>query len=45
MPSVIRRCPEGWVVVDKDSGKRKTKPISKRKAKIVAAIHNRDGAM
>jgi hypothetical protein len=42
MPAVIRKCDDGWVVVDKYSGKRKTKPLSKRKAKIVASIHNQN---
>ena len=42
MPAVIRRVDDGWVVVNKDTGKRETRPLSKRKAKIVAAIKNRE---
>lgn len=40
MPAVIRKVEDGWVVIDKNTGQRKIKPTSKRKAKIVAAIHN-----
>jgi hypothetical protein len=42
MPAVIRKVSDGWVVVEKATGKRKTRPLSKRKAKIVAAIQNRE---
>jgi len=43
MPSVIRKCDDGWVVVDKASGKRRSKTLSKRKAKIVASLMNQEG--